>query len=66
LDAALYAPAPRRRPGQRGRSRLKGKRLPKLARRLQHHRTRWQACRLCWYGGQLRRLQIGHRHRRMV
>jgi hypothetical protein len=30
LDAALYAPAPERRPGQRGRTRLKGERLPAL------------------------------------
>src|SRR5439155_2322073 len=28
LDAALYALAPPRRPGQRGRPRLKGQRLP--------------------------------------
>ncbi|MBV8574257.1 MAG: transposase, partial [Acetobacteraceae bacterium] len=42
LDAALYAPAPVRRRGQRGRSRLKGKRLPKLTQRLEHARTRWQ------------------------
>jgi len=31
LDAALYAPAPPRRPGQKGRPRLKGQRLPTLA-----------------------------------
>src|SRR5207302_4180599 len=31
LDAALYAPAPPRQPGQRGRPRLKGARLPSLA-----------------------------------
>ena len=30
LDAALYAPAPERLPGQRGRTRLKGERLPAL------------------------------------
>jgi hypothetical protein len=30
LDAALYEPAPPRRPGQRGRPRLKGERLPNL------------------------------------
>jgi len=30
LDAALYEPAPPRRPGQIGRPRLKGERLPKL------------------------------------
>jgi hypothetical protein len=58
LDAALYAPAPARRPGRNGRPRLKGQRLPSLAQRLEHARTRWQACRLCWYGGQIRRLQL--------
>jgi hypothetical protein len=58
LDAALYRPAPTRRAGQRGRSRLKGARLPSLARRLQHPRTRWRACRLTWYGGAVRRLQL--------
>jgi hypothetical protein len=58
LDAALYRPAPARRPGQNGRPRLKGERLPTLARRLEQGRTRWQACRLVWYGGEVRRLQL--------
>jgi DDE superfamily endonuclease len=58
LDAALYAPAPARRPGRNGRPRLKGQRLPSLAQRLQAARTRWQACRLCWYGGEVRRLEL--------
>jgi DDE superfamily endonuclease len=58
LDAALYRPAPARRPGQNGRPRLKGQRLPTLARRLEQTHTRWQACRLCWYGGEVRRLQL--------
>ncbi len=31
LDAALYEPAPPRRPGQIGRPRLKGERLPNLS-----------------------------------
>jgi DDE superfamily endonuclease len=31
LDAALYEPAPSRKPGQIGRPRLKGKRLPNLS-----------------------------------
>jgi len=44
LDAALYRPAPVRRPGQNGRPRLRGARLPSLARRLEQGRTRWQAC----------------------
>jgi DDE superfamily endonuclease len=58
LDAALYRPAPVRRPGQNGRPRLKGKRLPTLARRLEQTRTRWQGYRLTWYGGERRRLQL--------
>jgi hypothetical protein len=58
LDAALYRPAPARRPGRRGRSRLKGARLPTLSRRLKQPHTRWQGCWLTWYGGQIRRLQL--------
>jgi hypothetical protein len=58
LDAALYRPAPARRRGQNGRPRLKGQRLPTLARRLQQTHTRWQGCRLTWYGGEVRRLQL--------
>jgi hypothetical protein len=59
LDAALYAPAPVRRRGQRGRRRLKGQRVRKLSERLQDGRTRWQTCQLLWYGRQMRRLQLG-------
>ena len=58
LDAALYRPAPARRRGQNGRPRLKGKRLPSLAQRLKQSYTRWQGCRLTWYGGAVRRLQL--------
>lgn len=31
LDAALYEPAPQRQPGQMGRPRFKGKRMPYLS-----------------------------------
>jgi hypothetical protein len=51
LDANLFAPAPPRRPGQRGRPRRKGKRLRKLEARLPRADTPW--CRLAvpdWYG----------------
>jgi hypothetical protein len=58
LDAALYAPAPARRPGQRGPRRLKGERVKKLTERLKEGRTRWQTCQLPWYGGEIRRLQL--------
>lgn len=45
LDAGLYEPAPRRAPGTLGRSRKKGKRLPKLAEALKNERTPWQTVR---------------------
>lgn len=50
LDAALYDPAPARRPGQKGRRRLKGKRQPALKERLKTKKTKWQRVRLPWYG----------------
>ena len=58
LDAALYEPAPARPPGQPGRQRLKGERVPKLTERLQDPRTEWQTVQLPWYGGPERRLQL--------
>jgi hypothetical protein len=51
LDAALYRPAPARRPGQMGCPRKKGKRLPTLQHVLTDPKTRW--CRAQvehWYG----------------
>jgi len=42
LDAALYEPAELREPGQRGRPREKGKRLPTLAHVAQDETTSWQ------------------------
>jgi hypothetical protein len=51
LDAALYEPAPARRPGQRGRPRKKGRRLPTLAARLADPATTWAAATVAnWYG----------------
>lgn len=51
LDAALYAPAPVRRPGQPGRPRRKGARLPTLQRLLADPQTAWQTATLAhWYG----------------
>ena len=51
LDAALYAPAPPRRPGQIGRPRKKGARLPKLNERLIDPRTEWHAVEATWWYG---------------
>lgn len=50
LDAALYTPAPTRRVGQLGRPRLRGQRLPTLAKRLADPATAWRATTLPWYG----------------
>ena len=51
LDAALYEPAPPRRPGTIGRPRAKGRRLPNLADVLAAATTRWQRVRVPgWYG----------------
>lgn len=58
LDAALYTPAPLRRPGQTGRPRLKGERLPTLAKRLSDPTTIWQSVTLTWYGGKKRRVEV--------
>lgn len=58
LDAALFGPAPRPRQGQKGRPRLKGKRLPTLAARLKNPKTVWQRLRVLWYGQGYRRVEV--------
>ncbi|HEY9847184.1 MAG TPA: transposase, partial [Candidatus Caenarcaniphilales bacterium] len=59
FDAALYEPAAPRLPHQMGRPRLKGKRLPTLATRLQDGGTTWQQASLKgWYGGQQTQLEL--------
>ncbi len=51
LDAALYEPAPPREPGQNGRPRLKGPRLPNLSAVLEDPRTQWTRLTVGgWYG----------------
>src|ERR671938_921345 len=51
LDAALYAPAPPRKPGTVGRPRTKGARLPSLADVLADTGTRWVRVAVPgWYG----------------
>ncbi len=50
LDAALYDPAPARPPGQTGRPRMKGKRLPTLQQVLLATTTPWTAVTISgWY-----------------
>jgi hypothetical protein len=50
LDAALYTPAPKLKPGQIGRPRKKGKRLPTLQQALNDPETTWHRLSLEWYG----------------
>jgi DDE superfamily endonuclease len=59
LDAGLYEPAPPRRPGQVGRPRVKGKRLPTLAARLADPLTGWTSITVAnWYGAGERTVEI--------
>lgn len=59
LDAALYEPAPPRKPGTLGRPRRKGARLPTLEQVLQDTRTCWQRVKVSqWYGRSERELEI--------
>jgi hypothetical protein len=59
LDAALYAPAPARQPGQIGRPRRKGVRLPTLQARLDDPATVWTRVRVAnWYDQAERELEI--------
>jgi hypothetical protein len=59
LDAALYEPAPERKPGQNGRPRKKGKRLPTLEQVLEDTRTNWKKVVIPnWYGEGRREVEI--------
>jgi hypothetical protein len=55
LDANLFRPAPKRRPGQRGRTPLKGRALPKLSAVLKNKKTVWTSVVVSqWYNAQQR------------
>ena len=59
LDAALYEPAPPRRPGQIGRPRLKGSRLPNLSEIAEDPATEWTPITVAdWYGGKERAVEV--------
>ena len=59
LDAALYEPAPPRRPHQIGRPRLKGERLPNLSEAAQNPATVWKLTKIAnWYGSGERTVEI--------
>jgi hypothetical protein len=59
LDAALYEPAPPRKPGQIGRPRLKGERLPNLTAVAGDPATVWKPTTIAnWYGSGERTVEI--------
>jgi hypothetical protein len=59
LDAALYEPAPPRRPHQIGRPRLKGERLPNLSVVAEDPKTVWRPTKIAdWYGSEDRTVEI--------
>jgi hypothetical protein len=59
LDAALYEPAPARRPGQIGRPRLKGERLPNLSEVAETPKTVWKPTKIAnWYGSEERTVEV--------
>jgi hypothetical protein len=59
LDARLFAPAPPRRPGQMGRPRIVGDRLPSLATRATAATTVWRTVVIPrWYGERTRSIEI--------
>jgi hypothetical protein len=59
LDAALYEPAPPRYPGQIGRPRLKGERLPNLSEVAEDPATVWKTTTIAnWYGSGERMVEI--------
>ena len=64
LDAALYAPAPPRQPGQNGRPALKGERRPPLKTLLDQSQVAdqpqvtWACATVAWYDGATRTVEL--------
>jgi hypothetical protein len=58
LDAALYAPPPKRPGKQKGRPCVKGRRLPSLNKYLTSPHTQWSRALVNWYGGKRRWVEV--------
>jgi hypothetical protein len=59
LDAALYEPPPQRRPGQIGRPRMKGERLPNLSTFAEDPDTEWAPITISgWHGAHKRVVEV--------
>ena len=54
----LYEPAPARLPGQNGRPRVKGRRLPTLKELIDHSGVPWEQASVAWYDGATRTVEI--------
>ena len=57
LDAVLHDAPPPRQLGTLGRPRLKGKRLPSLADRLQDATVLWEPLSVLWHDGRVQEIQ---------
>ena len=66
LDAALFEPAPPRLPGQIGRPRLKGRRLPSPIELLDNPDVSWSRLSVPWKDGPARTLEITSETRSLV
>lgn len=58
LDAALYDRAPSREASKKGRPAVKGQRQPSLSQRLTDPKTVWQKCKVSWYAGIIREVEL--------
>ena len=59
MDAQLYDFAPERKPGQKGRPRIKGARRPSPKQRLADPKTKWEKLEIeNWYGGDQRQVEV--------
>ena len=58
LDAALYAPAPPRQPGQQSRPPLQGARRPPLKALLDQANVTWASVSVAWYDGTTRTVEL--------
>ena len=58
LDAALYAPAPPRQPGQNGRPPLKGARRPPLKALRDEPQVTWASVAVAWYDSTTRTVEL--------
>ena len=61
MDAALYAPAPARQPGQNGHPPLKGARRPSLQTLLDQPQTTWASAAVAWYDGATKMVELTSR-----